>query len=764
MADTASLDTDAARNTRADLFPAVMGWCDIHSNSTTSLTLSGLLLSHTPKNFPLQARIRIYDKGQLVHHSFSPEIQYSNYQTININELVGKDVHDGLLEVTVFPIPETGLKQEYYNEAWASVVSQDKRTEVNYPMLITRGACPGMIDASYLYYPGVHATDSLMMNLVIMNHHDFETEYDVMLHDAAGLSVLKCSGTIAPKTLKRIALDELFPDVTTFLKSGPGMLLFHYDYKLNAYLQTLNTRTGCLYGMDHLGLMFASMDEDAALGAKDRGKDDKLVCYCKNVSTKQLLDLKKEGCTLSKAMKDKGVGTVCLGCTQDLESLFGEKCERLKKKSYKHSNDRSQDFEVPEDPRIDPKLHKAYWDDIIVKYANKDRSKIDSSASTYLTGPIDLKVNHFEQHSTYKYMMYDESQPAMVDYNECIVCGTDMIPASCLTNKKGEDFLTLGICPHCGFFQHTKRPPPEWYQNFYRNVWDPEAREAWPTEPGINKTVMERLTPIIAPQSKILEIGSGWGKSILAFHLTGHKTFATEATAHRSEFIRTKLGIPCFTGESENTPLDTPGYEAGTFDGIISTNVLEHVYNTRTLLEHIIKFLKPGGWAYLEVPTYYQENLTLNTHGMAHTCNFTQENFSYLVESLGMEVVKDFSTPNYVSVFAIKNPGIAKVASRHLNKPSIPHQGLAYILEKNGLSRLPASHTHDIGMKLSWYLGEEDIARRFFYFEMDIKRNDLPLIEELKKIIRMRKPLELAAPLLPVRYVYDSDNVPIWFY
>lgn len=43
-------------------------------------------------------------------------------------------------------------------------------------------------------------------------------------------------------------------------------------------------------------------------------------------------------------------------------------------------------------------------------------------------------------------------------------------------------------------------------------------------------------------------------------------------------------------------------YEAGYFDAIICSHVLEHIPNDRTAMKELFRVLKPGGWAALQVP------------------------------------------------------------------------------------------------------------------------------------------------------------------
>lgn len=426
----------------------------------------------------------------------------------------------------------------------------------------------------------------------------------------------------------------------------------------------------------------------------------------------------------------------------------------------------------PEEVSCAPDLHEIFFNNVRLERnpvegdEARRRSILDPGAQT----GIHLSIRKFAQASTYKFFPYGAAEPRMIDYALCAVCAASMLPVSCLTNREGEKFLTLGLCPQCGFFQHSKRPPKDWYAHFYRKVWDPKGHQEsdWPKDVPPRLEVLKNVYGYALPGQRVLEIGSGWGACLLAFKQAGFKPVGVEATAHRSEFIRKGLGIPCFTGEAETLPIGQGELKPGSFDLIFSTNVLEHVYNTREVLEHVHALLRPNGLGYFEVPIYTQENLTLNTHGVSHTCNFSHANFLYLLQSIGYDIVKDLSDPVMVRFLLRKCPPLTeeqKQTKLQWMSGFLPHRGLSTILDKNGLGRLPVHVEQDQALKLEWFLdvnGEN--KNRFLMLEFDFLSQFSQPLNTLRGAITRRKPLELIAHLLPIQYVYPSNEVPIWYY
>ncbi|GEM_PF-5766560 len=337
MADSTLIERT---NTLANLFPPSSGWCCCDAEYSTSFTLNSVMICQNSRAFPMSARLRIFDQSEIIAEWFSDELVWGGHQVVTLNPLIApRTLHHGYFEVTVVPLNPEGMKASFFNEVWAQVYTRDGTTAVEYPLLVGRGADPSMIDSSYLYYPGVMHTDQFAFSLVAMNHQSFTNEYEVALYSADGEHQLYASRTIPKKSLQVHALDELFPTAADMLRAGPGMLVFHFKYKMNAFIQTRHRPTGILSGMDHLGLLFGNISEDDMIRvmpsadpttAHANRVQDRLICYCQKVSEHEIRALASSGMNLQAIQSKCGAGTVCLGCVADLEELVGEMSETTK--------------------------------------------------------------------------------------------------------------------------------------------------------------------------------------------------------------------------------------------------------------------------------------------------------------------------------------------------------------------------------------------------------------------------------------------------
>ncbi|MGA7608759.1 MAG: class I SAM-dependent methyltransferase [Xanthobacteraceae bacterium] len=109
---------------------------------------------------------------------------------------------------------------------------------------------------------------------------------------------------------------------------------------------------------------------------------------------------------------------------------------------------------------------------------------------------------------------------------------------------------------------------------------------------------MKHLAGLIAPNSRILEVGGGSGFMLYPLVAEGHECVAIEPSGIFSEYVSSR-GIRCFRTISE---LCDCGSGAGEFDLILHYYVMEHLADPVAFLRSQLGLLKPGGRIVLEVP------------------------------------------------------------------------------------------------------------------------------------------------------------------
>jgi bacterioferritin-associated ferredoxin len=334
MADSAYLtgqvpnaNSPEAWHRLADTYPPHVGWLVCDEKVSTVLTLNSLYLTRDEAAFPLMARVRVYGQSKEVLTHFTGPLNPMESLSINMNELLkGRAVQDGYMEIAAYPLNSEGLQHAFFGEMWASVFTADGQIALNYPPLNFKGVDAKMVDADYLYYPGVLVDERFTMALLMLNQYDFDTHFDLILRDASGKKTLERRFEIVAKSVKRIVLDEEFSDISDFFSDGPGLLVTHFPYKMNGYVQTILRELGRICGMDHLGYLAMSPETISKLVdpniANRRRLKDNVVCYCKSVPESHIKALQLRGLDFDAIRSECGAGTVCKGCVADLQQIL----------------------------------------------------------------------------------------------------------------------------------------------------------------------------------------------------------------------------------------------------------------------------------------------------------------------------------------------------------------------------------------------------------------------------------------------------------
>jgi len=106
-----------------------------------------------------------------------------------------------------------------------------------------------------------------------------------------------------------------------------------------------------------------------------------------------------------------------------------------------------------------------------------------------------------------------------------------------------------------------------------------------------------------SPHRRMLDVGCGFGGSLVAFAKLGFAVTGVELDGERAAAARSLLLDQRAVGEVHSLDVYSERFvELGKFDVVIAENVVEHVDDPRAFLGRLTSCLHPHGIIYLEVP------------------------------------------------------------------------------------------------------------------------------------------------------------------
>jgi 2-polyprenyl-3-methyl-5-hydroxy-6-metoxy-1,4-benzoquinol methylase len=178
------------------------------------------------------------------------------------------------------------------------------------------------------------------------------------------------------------------------------------------------------------------------------------------------------------------------------------------------------------------------------------------------------------------------------NHDKCLVCDSERITD--LTNYQ-KAFLCR--CENCGFVFSKRIPTLEEIYNHYNNY-------SYGKNDYISPITLKRYEELLLKfekfrkTNKILDVGCGNGHFLSVAKKRGWDVYGTEFPEDAIEVCRNK-GIQMFAGE-----LNIDDFDLGTFDIVISIEVLEHINNPKEELGKFYKILRKGGLVYITTPNF----------------------------------------------------------------------------------------------------------------------------------------------------------------
>ncbi len=197
-----------------------------------------------------------------------------------------------------------------------------------------------------------------------------------------------------------------------------------------------------------------------------------------------------------------------------------------------------------------------------------------------------------------------------------------------LTHRVTEDEFVIVRCEDCGLLYTSPRPSPEDIGKFYpqtyfapppppRKVtcikrWVMEAYYGYPPTPSrvpapVRKWLAwpdrllrglrgKEMLPWVG-EGRLLDVGCGPGVNLATLQSYGWDVYGVEFSDTAAELARARVGDRIHIGTLETAP-----FADASFDVVMFSHSLEHLFSPSDALAHAWRLLKPGGCLVVAVP------------------------------------------------------------------------------------------------------------------------------------------------------------------
>ncbi|MDZ4786023.1 MAG: class I SAM-dependent methyltransferase [bacterium] len=207
------------------------------------------------------------------------------------------------------------------------------------------------------------------------------------------------------------------------------------------------------------------------------------------------------------------------------------------------------------------------------------------------------------------------------------------------------------ICSPCGFVHQNPRPSKEDLNQFYLSsrYHSSEIPKSYFLENGKHYIdfarwyYLDKIQYAIANMDlkglgKVFDIGAGHGGVLKVFSQDlGWEIYGVEPDKNLFDYAANYLGMKTI----QNTILDSNTEISDQVDLVFSNHAFEHFADLDQVMLGIQKILKPGGYIFTAIPTYYQNrsDLSLQWMNTAHYSMFTDKSLNQLFSKYGFEEV-----------------------------------------------------------------------------------------------------------------------------
>lgn len=183
------------------------------------------------------------------------------------------------------------------------------------------------------------------------------------------------------------------------------------------------------------------------------------------------------------------------------------------------------------------------------------------------------------------------------------------------------------------------------------------------------------LKEFLLKTSKILEIGSGHGESIIEFDKLNYNVVGIEPDEKNVSHLQQILkNCRIINSTAEEFQVNEK------FDLVWMSHVFEHLSRPVDFLKKLKQNLKKDGVCFIEVPNVEKKNDYRTFTKTPHAYNYSEKSLNNIIEKNGYEVIKCdfFGAPNKI------NGGINKISQKILKKNFYQYYPKMLTSRKNG--------------------------------------------------------------------------------
>ena len=246
----------------------------------------------------------------------------------------------------------------------------------------------------------------------------------------------------------------------------------------------------------------------------------------------------------------------------------------------------------------------------------------------------------------------------------CNLCGSDHAAEIGTRDRNGNPLRSV-ICPDCGLVWTDPRPNAAATRKFYAEDYRLEYKATYvPKLKHVYRESMraiarfERIAPLMQPEMRLLDVGSGGGFLLYVAQQHGFEAAGIEPNQGFAEYANQVLDV-----STNNGFLQDIEFQPGSFEVAMLNHVLEHVEDPYGTLQRLAGWLSPEGYLVVEVPNVEAiYHAPRNRYHVGHLYNFNPISLERLGLKAGLGVYQSdlVTSENHIHVIFQKRSRQAK--------------------------------------------------------------------------------------------------------